>query len=82
MLTLPIDSHLEIYASVIAIREFREYRKMRNGMPLPSVMSRGTDDEEMIQWFPPQPDSVYHGHREQRRSDLARDHAQAVQGKQ
>jgi ASC-1-like (ASCH) protein len=48
-----LHSHLEIYASAIAIREFRGYRKMRNGMPLSSVMSGQTDEEEMVQRLHP-----------------------------
>ncbi|KAJ4983850.1 hypothetical protein SVAN01_10654 [Stagonosporopsis vannaccii] len=77
-----VINHLEIYASAIAIREFRDYRKTRNGMPLSSVMSGATDEEEMVQRFPPQPDTVYHGHREQRLSQPPRYHSQTVRGKQ
>ncbi|KAF2630796.1 hypothetical protein BU25DRAFT_483602 [Macroventuria anomochaeta] len=77
-----VINHLEIYASAIATREFRNYRKMRDGMPLSSVMSRGTDEDEMMQRFPPQPENAYQGHREQRHVAPPRHHAQVVRGKQ
>jgi len=77
-----VNSHLEIYASAIAIREFRDYRKTRDGMPLSSIMSGATDEEEMVQRFPPRPDSVYHGQREQRQSQPPRYHSQMIRGKQ
>lgn len=48
----------ELYASAIAIREFREYRRGNKSVPLTSVNSMGerpaTDEEEMIQRFPKQ----------------------------
>lgn len=75
-------SHLEIYSSAIAIREFRDYRKMRHGMPLSSVMSGQTDEEEMVQRFPPQPETAYQGHREARHTAPSRYHAQVVRSKQ
>ncbi|KAF3049445.1 hypothetical protein E8E11_007748 [Didymella keratinophila] len=77
-----VINHLEIYASVIAIREFRDYRKMRDGMPLSSVMSRGTDEEEMLQRFPPAPETAYQGCHEHRQTGPSRYHAQIVRSKQ
>lgn len=79
---LTLHSHLEIYASAIAIREFREYRKMRDGMPLSSVMSRGTDEEEMAQRFPQAPETTYQGRHEHRQTDSSRYQVQVVRGKQ
>ncbi|KAF1929584.1 uncharacterized protein M421DRAFT_91437 [Didymella exigua CBS 183.55] len=74
-------NHLEIYASAIAIREFRDYRKMRDGVPLSSVMSRGADEEEMVQRLPPAPEMAYHGRHEHRHSQPPRYHKQVVLGK-
>lgn len=84
------DSQLEIYGAAISIREFREYRKMRDGMPLTSAMSRNTDEEEMVQRFPNLPDAAYHGQREQRAQREQQyaappryhGHSQVVHGKQ
>ncbi|KAF9692656.1 hypothetical protein EKO04_009349 [Ascochyta lentis] len=76
-----IINHLELYSSAIAIREFRESRKMHNGLPLSSVLSRGTDEEEMVQQGLHQPESVYQG-REQRTQRGYHGHAQVVRGKQ
>ncbi|KAJ4331974.1 hypothetical protein N0V95_009767 [Ascochyta clinopodiicola] len=72
---LTYPSHLELYASAIAIREFRDSRRMRNGDLLSSVRSRGTDEEEMVQGSLQRPGDVY-------RAPEARYHAQVVRGKQ
>jgi ASC-1-like (ASCH) protein len=77
-----LPSHLELYASAISIREFREYRRMRNAEPLSSVMSRGTDEEEMVQRFPPQPENTYQGYQGQQYAAPPRYHTQVVRGKQ
>ncbi|KAJ4317066.1 hypothetical protein N0V94_005141 [Neodidymelliopsis sp. IMI 364377] len=77
-----VVNHLELYTSAIAIREFREYRKMSNGIPLSSVMSRGTDEEEMVQRFPPRPENAYRGHYDQRHTSPLGHQAQIVRGKQ
>lgn len=75
---LTSSSHLEIYTSAIAIREFRDHRKT----PLSSVMSGATDEEEMVQRHPAHPENVYHGHREHRLPAPPRHHTQIVRGKQ
>ncbi|KAL1654836.1 hypothetical protein SLS61_002585 [Didymella pomorum] len=77
-----VINHLEIYASAIAIREFRDSRKMRDGMPLGSVMSRGTDEEEMVQRFPSAPETAYQGRHEHHQTDPERYHARIVRSKQ
>ncbi|KAJ4340549.1 hypothetical protein N0V87_002534 [Didymella glomerata] len=77
-----VINHLEIYASAIAVREFCDYRKTRDGMTLSSVMSRGTDEEEIVQRSPPAPETVYQGRHGNRQTDPSRYHAQVVRSKQ
>lgn len=55
---------------------------MRDGIPLSSVVSRGMNEEEVVQRFPPAPETAWQGRREYRQTDPPKYHAQVVRGKQ
>lgn len=55
---------------------------MSKGVPLTSVVSRGTDEEQMVQSFPPSPGNVHQGRGDERRAGAPRYQSQVVRSKQ